>query len=95
MALIDNLTRFLLELGTGFAFVGAKVRVPCGDREYLVDLVFYHCRLHRFVVFELKLGEFELEYAGKLNFHVQLVDDHLRDQAYDDPTLGDPARRRP
>jgi len=52
------------------------VPVPCGDREFLVDLVFYHCRLHRFVVFEL--GEFEPEYAGKLNFHVQLVDDHLR-----------------
>jgi hypothetical protein len=88
MALIDNLTRFLLELGTGFAFVGAKVRVPCGDREYLVDLVFYHCRRHRFVVFELKLGRFEPEYVGKLNFYVQLVDDHLRDQARDDPTLG-------
>jgi predicted nuclease of restriction endonuclease-like (RecB) superfamily len=49
-ALTDNLTRFLLELGTGFALVGAEVPVPCGDREFLVGLVFYHCRLHRFVV---------------------------------------------
>jgi predicted nuclease of restriction endonuclease-like (RecB) superfamily len=88
MALADNLTRFLLELGTGFAFVGAEVPVPCGDREYLVDLVFYHCRMHRFVLFDLKLGKFEPECAGKPNFRVQLVDDHLRDQAYDDPTLG-------
>jgi hypothetical protein len=53
-----------------------------------VDLLFYHCRLHRYVVFELKLGRFEPEYVGKLNFYVQLVDDHLRDQARDDPTLG-------
>jgi predicted nuclease of restriction endonuclease-like (RecB) superfamily len=87
-ALTDNLTRFLRELGTGFSFVGAEVPVPCGDREFFVDLLFYHYRLHRFVVFELKLGRFEPEYVGKLNFYVQLVDDHLRDQARDDPTLG-------
>jgi hypothetical protein len=87
-ALTDSLTRSLLELGTGFAFVGAEVPVPCGDREFLVDLVFYHCRLHRFVVFALELSGFEPECAGKLNFNVQLVDDHLRDQAHDDPTLG-------
>jgi predicted nuclease of restriction endonuclease-like (RecB) superfamily len=87
-ALTDNLTRFLRELGTGFAFVGAEVPVPCGDREFFIDLLFYHCRLHRYVVFELKLGRFEPEYVGKLNFYVQLVDDHLRDQARDDPTLG-------
>jgi predicted nuclease of restriction endonuclease-like (RecB) superfamily len=87
-ALTDNLTRFLRELGTGFSFVGAEVPVPCGDREFFVDLLFYHYRLHRFVVFELKLGRFEPEYVGKLNFYVQLVDDHLREQARDDPTLG-------
>ena len=62
--------------------------VQCGDREFFLDLLFYHCRLHRYVVFELKLGRFEPEYVGKLNFYVQLVDDHLRDQARDDPTLG-------
>ena len=87
-ALTDNLTRFLRELGNGFAFVGAEVPIPCGDREFFVDLLFYHCRLHRYVVFEWKLGRFEPEHVGKLNFYVQLVDDHLRDQARDDPTLG-------
>ena len=87
-ALTDNLARFLRELGTGFAFVGAEVPVQCGDREFFLDLLFYHYRLHRFVVFELKLGRFEPEYVGKLNFYVQLVDDHLRDQSRDDPTLG-------
>jgi predicted nuclease of restriction endonuclease-like (RecB) superfamily len=87
-ALTDNLARFLRELGTGFAFVGAEVPLRSGDREFFLDLLFYHCRLHRYVVFELKLGRFEPEYAGKLNFYVQLVDDHLRDQTHDDPTLG-------
>ena len=87
-ALTDNLARFLRELGTGFAFVGAEVPVQCGDREFFLDLLFYHCKLHRYVVFELKLGRFEPEYVGKLNFYVQLVDDHLRDQDRDDPTLG-------
>jgi len=87
-ALTDNLARFLRELGTGFAFVGAEVPVHCGDREFFLDLLFYHCKLHRYVVFELKLGRFEPEYVGKLNFYVQLVDDHLRDQDRDDPTLG-------
>jgi predicted nuclease of restriction endonuclease-like (RecB) superfamily len=87
-ALTSNLSKFLQELGTGFAFVGSEVPVPCGEREFYLDLLFYHYRLHRFVVFELKLGRFEPEYVGKLNFYVQLVDDHLRDQARDDPTLG-------
>src|SRR3984957_12063364 len=87
-ALTSNLSKFLQELGTGFAFVGSEVPVPCGEREFYLDLLFYHYRLHRFVVFELKLGRFEPEYVGKLNFYVQLVDDHLRDQSRDDPTLG-------
>ena len=85
-ALTDNLTWFLL--GNGFAFVGAEVPIRCGDREFYVDLLFYHYRLHRYVVFEWKLGRFEPDHVGKLNFHVHLVEDHLRDQARDDPTLG-------
>jgi predicted nuclease of restriction endonuclease-like (RecB) superfamily len=87
-ALTDNVIRFLQELANGFAFLGSEVPIRCGDREFLVDLLFYHCRLHRYVLFELKLGRFEPEHVGKLNFYVQLVDDHLRDQARDDPTLG-------
>lgn len=87
-ALTENLSRFLRELGAGWAFVGAEVPLPCGDREFRVDLLFYHCRLHRYVVFELKLGRFEPEYVGKLNFYVQLVDDKLRDHTTDQATLG-------
>jgi predicted nuclease of restriction endonuclease-like (RecB) superfamily len=87
-ALTDNVIRFLRELGSGFAFVGAEVPIPCGDRWFFVDLLFYHLQLHRYVVFEWKLGRFEPEHLGKLNFYVQLVDDHLRDHARQEPTLG-------
>jgi predicted nuclease of restriction endonuclease-like (RecB) superfamily len=87
-ALTENLSRFLRELGVGFAFVGAEVPVQLGDREFFVDLLFYHCRLHRYVVFELKLGRFEPECIGKLNFYVQLVDDKIADQLHDEGTLG-------
>jgi predicted nuclease of restriction endonuclease-like (RecB) superfamily len=85
-ALTDNLRRFLRELG--FAFVGAEVPIQLGDREFFVDLLFYHCRLHRYVVIELKLGRFEPEYVGELNFHVQLIDDLMRDHHHDEATLG-------
>jgi predicted nuclease of restriction endonuclease-like (RecB) superfamily len=85
-ALTDNLTWFLL--GNGFALVGAEVPIRCGDREFYVDLLFYHIRLRRYVVFEWKLGRYEPDHVGKLNFHVHLVEDHLRDHARDDPTLG-------
>jgi predicted nuclease of restriction endonuclease-like (RecB) superfamily len=85
-ALTDNLTWFLI--GHRFAFVGAEVPIPSGDGEPTVDLLFYHPWLHRFVVFGWRLGRFEPEHVGELNFFVQLVDDHLRDQAHDDPTLG-------
>jgi predicted nuclease of restriction endonuclease-like (RecB) superfamily len=87
-ALTENLSRFLRELGVGWAFVGTEVPLQCGDREFRVDLLFYHCRLHRYVVFELKLGRFEPEYLGKLNFYVQLIDDKLRDHTTDQATLG-------
>lgn len=87
-ALIENLSRFLRELGVGWAFVGAEVPVQCGDREFFIDLLFYHCRLHRYVVIELKIGRFEPEHVGKLNFYVQLVDDKMRDHTLDQATLG-------
>jgi hypothetical protein len=86
-ALTDNLARFLRELGTGFALAGAGFPLKSGDREFFLDLLLYHCKLHRYVVFEPKLGRFEPEHAAKLNFYVQLVVDHLRDQSHDDPTL--------
>jgi predicted nuclease of restriction endonuclease-like (RecB) superfamily len=68
-ALTDNLTRFLLELGAGFSFVGRQYPVEAGDKDYTIDLLFYHFKLHCFVIVELKAGEFLPEYAGKLNFY--------------------------
>jgi predicted nuclease of restriction endonuclease-like (RecB) superfamily len=87
-ALIANISKFLRELGVGWAFVGAEVPIQCGDSEYFLDLLFYHCRLYRYVVLELKLGRFRPSHVGQLNFYVQLVDDKLRNHTKDDPTLG-------
>jgi len=77
-ALAENLGKFLLELGHGFAFVGRQYRIEVSDRDYYLDLLFYHLDLRRFIVIELKKGEFEPEYAGKVNFYCSAVDDHLR-----------------
>jgi predicted nuclease of restriction endonuclease-like (RecB) superfamily len=87
-ALIANISKFLRELGVGWAFVGAEVPIQCGDSEYRLDLLFYHCKLHRYVVIELKLGHFEPQHVGQVNFYVQLVDDKLRDHTVDQATLG-------
>ena len=64
------------------------MRIQVGDREFFIDPLFHHYKLHRFVVLELKLGRIEPEHIGKLNFYVQGVDDHMRDPTRDDPTLG-------
>ena len=85
--LIEHLTNFLLELGTGFAFLGRQVPVQVGEREFFIDLLFYHVRLHCYVVVELKTTDFEPEQAGKLNFYIKAVDSQLRNEG-DQPTIG-------
>ncbi|MCP3819053.1 PDDEXK nuclease domain-containing protein [Streptomyces sp. A3M-1-3] len=87
-ALVANLVQFLTELGVGFAFVGRQYPIKVGDQEYRIDLLFYHCRLHRYVVIELKTTKAEPEHIGKLGFYVTVVDDLVRDKERDDPTLG-------
>jgi len=88
-ALISGLTHFLTELGAGFAFVGRQYRLPVGDREFFIDLLFYHLGLRRFIVFELKSVGAEPEHIGKLNFYVNVVDDLLRRPEHGDaPTIG-------
>ncbi len=77
-ALVAHLQRFLLELGAGFAFVGRQYRLEVGGEEFFADLLFYHLRLRRYVVIELKTGPFKPEYAGQLNFYVNVIDDILR-----------------
>lgn len=77
-ALMDNIARFLLELGSGFSFVGRQFRLEVGGNEYFIDLLFYHLGLRRFVVVELKTGELRPEDVGQLGFYVQAVNEQLK-----------------
>ncbi len=86
-ALEQNITRFLLELGTGFAFVGRQKELIVGNRTRRIDMLFYHIRLKAYIVVELKVKPFDPEYAGKLNFYVNAVDELLKG-ADDNPTIG-------
>lgn len=87
-ALVEHVRRFLLELGTGFAFVGSQYHLKVGGEDFYLDLLFYHVKLHCYVVIELKTGPFKPEYAGKLNFYLSAADDLVRDPAIDQPTIG-------
>jgi predicted nuclease of restriction endonuclease-like (RecB) superfamily len=86
-AMVGHIRRFLLELGVGFAFVGNQYRVDVAGEEFYLDLLFYHVRLHCYVVIEIKAGKFKPEYAGKLNFYLSAVDDLLRTDG-DAPSIG-------
>jgi len=85
--LLTHFEKFLLELGRGFAFVGRQYELSVSDREFYLDLLFYHLHLRCFVVVDLKKGEFKPEYAGKMNFYCSAVDDLLRHE-HDAPTIG-------
>lgn len=87
LALLAQVEKFLLELGQGFAFVGRQFHLEAGDDDFYLDLLFYHLRLRCFVVVDLKRGPFKAEYAGKMNFYCNIVDDRLR-HAHDQPTVG-------
>jgi predicted nuclease of restriction endonuclease-like (RecB) superfamily len=76
--LLIHLRDLLLELGRGFAFVGSQVPLVVDDRSFYVDLLFYHVRLHCYFVIELKTGEFQPEYAGKLGFYIAAIDGTMR-----------------
>ena len=86
-ALSKSITGLLLELGTGFALIGRQKQLFTGDTTRKIDLLFYHIRLRCYVVCELKAKAFEPEFAGKLNFYVNAVDDLLKDKE-DNPTIG-------
>ena len=86
-ALSKSVTDLLLELGTGFAFIGRQKELIAGDTTRKIDLLFYHIRLRCYVVCELKAKAFEPEFAGKLNFYVNAVDDLLKAED-DNPTIG-------
>ncbi|WP_394365024.1 PDDEXK nuclease domain-containing protein [Paraburkholderia kirstenboschensis] len=86
-ALTRHITRFLLELGAGFAFVGRQYRLEVGGDEFFVDLLFYHLKLRCYVVVELKATPFRPEYAGQLNFYLSAIDAQLK-APNDQPTIG-------
>ena len=85
--LVKHLEKFLLELGTGFAFVGRQYHLAISDKDFYIDPLFYHLKLRSFIVIELKKGDFKPEYAGKMNFYCSAVDDLLKHPS-DQSTIG-------
>ena len=85
--LVANIAKTIMELGTGFAFVGNQYHIEVSDRDYYIDLLFYNTRLRCYVVIELKNNEFKPEYAGKLNFYLSAIDDILKHET-DNPSIG-------
>jgi len=85
--LTEQLKDFILELGYGFCFIGRQHRVALGKKEYFIDLLFYHRFLKCLVAIELKIGEFKPEYAGKMDFYLNLLNDNERDTG-DNPSIG-------
>lgn len=86
-ALVTNITKFLLELGQGFAFIGRQYPIQIGNKSRFIDLLFYHLELRCYVVIELKVGEFEPEHTGKLGYYVSAVNNQLKKDT-DNPTIG-------
>jgi predicted nuclease of restriction endonuclease-like (RecB) superfamily len=86
-ALVQHITKFLLELGTGFAFVGQQYHLEIGGDDFYIDLLFYHLKLRCYVVIDLKAGKFKPADAGQINFYLSAVDDLLRHPS-DNPSIG-------
>ena len=86
-ALVKDVTKLLLEMGTGFAFLGNQYHLNVGGDDFYIDLLFYNLNLRCYVVIELKTGEFKPEYAGQLNFYLSAVDGILK-KGQDNPSIG-------
>jgi YhcG PDDEXK nuclease domain len=84
---VQHITKFLLELGAGFAFVGKQVHIEVGGDDFFIDLLFYHIKLRCYVVVELKAGAFKPEHAGQLSFYLSAVDEQMK-ASQDAPTIG-------
>ncbi len=85
--MVENVKRLMLELGYGFCFIGNQYRLSLGEKDYYIDLLFYHRILKCLVAVELKVVEFEPEFVGKLDFYLQLIDEQLK-QLDDQPSIG-------
>lgn len=86
-AMINRIKDVLIELGNGFAFVGNQYKLTVGEKDYFIDLLFYHLKLKCYIVVELKAREFEPTDAGQLNFYLSAVDDLVKDES-DNPSIG-------
>ena len=86
-ALVEDIKKLLLELGTGFAFLGNQYHINVGGDDFYIDLLFYNLNLRCYVVVELKTGKFKPKYAGQINFYLSVVDDILKKQQ-DNPSIG-------
>jgi len=85
--LIENIKKFLLELGYGFSFIDNQYKLTLHDNEYFIDLLFFHRKLNALVAVELKVGKFKPEYAGKMNFYLNLLNDKVR-MVHENPSIG-------
>lgn len=86
-ALIKNITKVLLELGKGFAFVGHQYHLEVAGEDFYIDLLFYNIKLKCYIVIELKTSDFKPEYAGKLSFYLIAIDEQVKEKN-DNPTIG-------
>lgn len=86
-ALLKDITALLLELGTGFAFLGNQYHLNVGGDDFYIDLLFYNLNLRAYVIIELKTGDFKPEYTGQLNFYLSAVDGILKKET-DNPSIG-------
>jgi predicted nuclease of restriction endonuclease-like (RecB) superfamily len=85
--LLDHVRQFLLELGVGFALVGSQYHLEVGGQDFYIDLLFYHLRLRCYVVIDLKVSEFQPEFAGKMSFYLSAIDEQLKHKD-DEPSIG-------
>ena len=86
-AMVSQITRVLMEFGSGFSFLGRQYPIQVGEKDYYIDLLFYNVKLHCYCVVELKTVDFKPKFAGKLSFYLSAVDGELKSDL-DNPTLG-------
>ncbi len=86
-SLLENIKKFLLELGYGFSFIDNQYRLALNENEYFIDLLFFHRKLNALVAIELKVGKFKPEYAGKMNFYLNLLNDTVK-MPHENPSIG-------
>jgi hypothetical protein len=86
-SLVENIKKFLLELGYGFSFIDNQYKLTLNENEYFIDLLFFHRKLNALVAIELKIGKFKPEYAGKMNFYLNLLNDTVK-MPHENPSIG-------